>query len=78
MYTDKCIPAIGDKFQVEIKEKDSHDRYAVAVKVDGGGEGWSLKSGINFMGDYGTSRVFVNLVLTSTLHIHCTCDNTVS
>ena len=39
MYIDKCIPAIRDKFQVEIKEKDLHERYAVAVKVDGGGKG---------------------------------------
>ena len=39
VYMDKCTPATGDRFQVEIKEKDSHDRYALAVKVDGSGEG---------------------------------------
>ena len=31
VYMDRWIPATGDRLQVEIEVKNSHDRYAVAV-----------------------------------------------
>ena len=34
IYMDKWDPAIGDKFNTEIKVSNRHDRYAVAVKVN--------------------------------------------
>ena len=34
-YMDNWTPAIGDIFEVEIDEVNLHNRYAVAVKVDG-------------------------------------------
>ena len=31
---DRWRPAVGDEFQVEIDENNSHNKYALAVKVD--------------------------------------------
>ena len=35
VYMDNRTPAIGDTFEVEIDEINLHDRFAVAVKVNG-------------------------------------------
>ena len=35
VYKDDWSPSVGDEFELEIEELNIHDRYAVAIKVNG-------------------------------------------
>ena len=35
VYMDDWSPSVGDEFELETKELNKHDRYAVAIKVSG-------------------------------------------